>query len=103
MGWPEWRVAEVVTGRPGVRVNQLGYLLGRPKQATLVSDSGEPVHFIVRDRNNVAVHTGLSQPWSVRPEPTSGLNVDVMDFTGFNTPGAGYRIEAGDQCSHPSR
>jgi hypothetical protein len=42
MGWPELRVGEVMTGRPGVRVNQPGYLLGRPKEATLVSDAEEP-------------------------------------------------------------
>ena len=36
------------------------------------------------------------------PEPTSGLNVHVLDFTGLNTRGAGLWIKAGDQCSHPS-
>jgi Cellulase N-terminal ig-like domain len=101
MGWPEWSVAHIMTERPGVRVNQLGYLLGRPKQATLVSDAAEPVHFTVRDRDGVVVHTGLSQPWSARPEPASGLNVHVLDFTRLNTRGAGFRIEAGDQYSHP--
>jgi hypothetical protein len=61
MGWPEWRVGEVMTGRPGVRVNQPGYFLGRPKEATLVSDAEEPVHFTIRDRKSVALHTGLSR------------------------------------------
>jgi endoglucanase len=101
MGWPVWSVTDVMTERPGVRVNQLGYLLGRPKRATLVSDAEEPIHFTVRDRDGVTVRTGLSQPWSVRPEPTSGLNVHVLDFTSLNAPGAGFRIEAGDQSSHP--
>ena len=87
--------------RPRVRVNQLGYLLGRPKQATLISDAEDPVPFTVRDRDGVAVYTGLSQPWSVRPEPTSGLNVHVLDFSGLNMQGAGFRIESADQCSHP--
>ena len=94
-------MTDIMTARPGVRVNQLGYLPGRTKEATLVSDAEEPVHFTVRDRNGVAVHTGLSQPWSVRPEPTSGLNVHVLDFTGLNTRGAGLWIKAGDQRSHP--
>ena len=49
----------------------------------------------------VSPSTGLSQPWSVRPEPTSGLNVHVLDFTGLNTRGAGLWIKAGDQRSHP--
>jgi endoglucanase len=92
---------DIISERPDVRVNQLGYLLGRPKQATLVSDAEEPIHFTVRDRDGVAVHTGLSQPWPVRPEPTSGLRVHVLDFTGLTTRGAGFRLEARDQCSHP--
>jgi endoglucanase len=90
MGWPEWRVADVIHRRPQVRVNQLGYLLDRPKQATLISDAEGPVPFLVRDRDGVAVYTGASRPWSVRPEPTSGLSVHVLDFSGLNMPGAGF-------------
>jgi endoglucanase len=101
VGWPEWRISEVITARPQARVNQLGYLLGRPKQATLISDATEPVHFIVRDRHGGVAHTGLSQVWPVRPEPTSGLNVHVLDFTVLNMPGADFRIEAGAQISQP--
>ena len=101
MGWPEWRAADVMRRRPQVRVNQLGYLIDRPKQATLISDARDPVPFKVRDLGGVAVHTGLSRPWPVRPEPTSGLNVHVLDFGGLTLPGAGFRIEAADQCSHP--
>jgi endoglucanase len=82
-------------------VNQLGYLIGRPKQATLISDARDPVPFAIRDRGGVAVYTGLSQPWSIRPEPTSGLNVHVLDFSDLTRPGAGFRIESADQCSHP--
>jgi endoglucanase len=100
MSWPEWRLSDVMTARPRVRVNQLGYLLGRPKQATLVSDSEEPVHFTVRGGDGVVLHSGLSQPWSVRPEPTSGLDVHVLDFTDLNVLGAGFRITTGDQRSH---
>ncbi len=88
-------------GRPQVRVNQLGYLPGRPKQATLISDAQDPVPFAVRDRGGVTVYTGFSQPWLVRPEPTSGLNVHVLDFSGLTMQGAGFRIESADQCSYP--
>ena len=100
MSRPEWHISDVMTARPRVRVNQLGYLLGRPKQATLVSDTEEPVHFTVRGGDGVVLRSGLSQPWSVRPEPTSGLNVHVLDFTDLNVPGAGFWIAAGDQSSH---
>jgi endoglucanase len=100
MGWPEWRVTDVICRRPQVRVNQLGYLLGRPKQATLISNAEEPVPFLVRDREGVAVYSGASRPWSVRPEPTSGLSVHVLDFSGLTVHGAGFRIESADQRSH---
>ena len=100
MGWPKWRVTEVMTARPPVRVNQVGYLPNRPKHATLVSDAKDPVHFTVRDQSGIAVYTGLSEPWSVRPEPTSGLMVHVLDFSDLTIAGAGFRIEATGQRSH---
>ena len=103
MSWPEWHISDVMTARPRVRVNQLGYLLGRPKQATLVSDAEEPVHFTVRGGDGVVLHSGLSQPWSVRPEPTSGLNVHVLDFTDLNVPGAGFRIRPATEAVTLSR
>jgi hypothetical protein len=99
--WPERQVTEVVSVRPQVRVNQLGYLPDRPKQATLISDAQEPVPFTVHDRRGVTVYTGFSQPWLVRPEPTSGLNVHVLDFSGLTLRGAGFRIESADGRSCP--
>jgi hypothetical protein len=42
----------------------------------------EPVGFIVRDRDGGVAHTGLSHVWPMRPEPTSDLNVHVLDFSG---------------------
>jgi endoglucanase len=101
VGWPEWDVAEVISRRPQVRVNQLGYLLGRSKRATLISDAQDPVPFAIRDRDGVVVYTGSSLPWSERPEPTSGLNVHVLDFTGLTLQGAGFQIESVGQSSHP--
>jgi endoglucanase len=90
-----------MTARPRVRVNQLGYLPNRPKQATLVTDAQNPIHFSVHDRDGRIVHTGLSQPWSLRPEPTSGLMVHLLDFSDLKMAGAGFRIEATGQCSYP--
>ena len=93
-------MTKVMTARPPVRVNQVGYLPNRPKHATLVSDAKDPVHFTVRDQSGLAVYTGLSEPWSVRPEPTSGLMVHVLDFSDLTIAGAGFRIEATGQRSH---
>ena len=82
-------------------MNQLGYLPDRPKHATLVTDARDPIKFTIRDPSGIAIFTGLSEPWSVRPEPTSGLMVHVLDFSDINTSGAGLWIEAAAQCSHP--
>ncbi len=101
MGWPEWRVTDVMTARPRIRVNQLGYLPGRPKHATLISDAQDPIPFTIRDRHGIAVFTGLSEPWLVQPEPTSGLKVHVVDFSNLNMAETGFQIEADGQCSHP--
>jgi hypothetical protein len=54
MGWPEWSAVDIISERPDVRVNQLGYLLGRPKQATLVSDA--------EDRSTSRFATGTASP-----------------------------------------
>ena len=90
-----------MTAHPQVRVNQLGYLPDRPKYATLISGAQDSIQFTIRAQNGNAVFTGLSEPWSVRPEPTSGLSVHVLDFSNLNVAGAGLRIEAAAQCSHP--
>jgi endoglucanase len=99
--WPNWSFDQVMTNRPAIRVNQLGYLPGRPMQATLVSAAEHSVEFVVRDRHGVVILTGRSQPWPVRPEPTSGLSVHRLDFTGLRARGAGFRLEAAGQQSHP--
>jgi hypothetical protein len=74
-----------MTARPRVRVNQLGYLPNRPKHATLISDAKDPIRFTVQDQSGIEVFTGFSEPWSVRPEPTSGLMVHVLDFSNLWT------------------
>ncbi|GIJ68389.1 glycoside hydrolase family 9 protein [Virgisporangium ochraceum] len=89
--------------RPRVRVNQVGYLPGRPMRATLVvaGHADAPVGFVVRDASGEKVHSGRSQPWPARPEPTSGQWVHVLDFTGLDATGEGFRVEADGAVSHP--
>ena len=79
--------------RPAVRLNQLGYLPAGPKRAVWVSDVREPAPFSVRDRHGADVCGGRTQPWPVRPEPTSGLAVHVLDFSALRTEGDGFTIE----------
>jgi endoglucanase len=100
MGWPRWSIDEVLRVRPAVRVNQVGYLPDCPKLATLVSTAEKSVDFVVLDQMGKQVFSGRSRPWPVRPEPTSGLRVHQLDFTGTTAQGVGYRIRAGDEVSH---
>jgi endoglucanase len=101
VGWPTWSLDEVLAGRPRIRINQVGYLVGRPMRATLVSQGGDPVDFVVRDPRGTVAYEGRSAPWPVRPEPSSGLAVQVLDFTGLAIEDSGYRIEAAGHVSHP--
>ncbi len=88
------------SSRPAVRVNQLGYLPSGPKQATLISSAAEPVDFIVVDGHGRTAYAGRSQPWPANPEPTSGLDVHGLDFSGLSTPGR-FTVVTGDATSHP--
>ena len=88
--------------RPAVRVNQLGYLPAGPKGATWVTDDPAATEFAVHSADGAAVFRGLSRPWPVRPEPTSGQAVQVLDFTPVTEPGT-YRVVVGGQASHRFR
>ena len=86
--------------RPVVRVNQVGYLPGGPKRAVWIADADVPVPFRVRDRSGSTVAGGETVPWPVRPEPTSGVGVHVVDFSDLPE-GAGFTVEIGGARSHP--
>ena len=88
-----WSIDEVLASRPAIRVNQVGYLPGRPMRATLVSRALNPLAFVVRDSPAACVVTGGGNRGRSRPEPTSGLTVHLLDF---NRPrGSVLRLEAG--------
>ena len=101
MSWPVWSVDEVLARRPAVRVNQLGYVPGRPMRATLVAGEVNPVPFTVVRHDGRVVHEGLSEPWPVRPEPSSGMPVHVLDLGGLDE--GTFHVEAPGAHSHPFR
>ncbi len=100
MCWPVWSPATVVQTRPCLRINQLGYLPQGPKRCTVVCSSTAPVSFAVRDATGATVFSGRSLPWPVRPEPTSGLVVHVLDFTELTDEGLGLLVESDGHRSH---
>jgi endoglucanase len=87
--------------RPEVRINQLGYLPTGPKRAVWVSDMPEPAEFCVCDRGGAAVFGESTRPWPVRPEPTSGMAVHILEFSDLRAEGEGFAIEVEGARSHP--
>jgi endoglucanase len=64
-----------------------------------VADDAEPVAFVLAGADGSAVFRGWSRPWPVRPEPTSGQSVHVLDFSPVTAAGR-YRLEVGGHRSH---
>jgi hypothetical protein len=91
----------VTSERPAIRVNQVGYLPGRPKRATWVTTRAEPAVFEVRTDRGATVHRGETEPWPQRPDPTSGAAVHVIDFGGLADAPGTCRIHVDGQVSHP--
>ena len=102
MTYPHWSLPEVLAGRPAIRINQVGYLPGTTMQATLVSDARQRLDVELTDADGAVRWSGRSSPWSEAPEPTSGLTVHVIDFSGAEVRGNGLRLSAsGGLHSHP--
>ncbi len=83
---------------PAVRVNQLGYLPGATKIATVVSDAKTPLEWTL-SREGQTVSSGKTVPSG--PDEESGDPVHVVDFTNHEEPGDGYVLAVGDDQSDP--
>jgi endoglucanase len=84
---------------PRVRVNQVGYLPFGPKAATLVTEATAEVKWQLKDAAGRVVKQGKSDPRGV--DPTSGLNVHEIVFSGFRGDGSGFTLTADGETSHP--
>ncbi|TDB71352.1 glycoside hydrolase family 9 protein [Micromonospora sp. KC723] len=84
---------------PRVRVNQVGYLPGGPKNATVVTEKTEPLDWELRSAAGTVVASGRSTPRGV--DEASGQHVQTVDFSTHRTPGTGYTLVADGETSHP--
>ncbi|MGW5770277.1 glycoside hydrolase family 9 protein [Streptomyces longwoodensis] len=91
-------VYEPDTG-PRVRVNQVAYLPGGPKNATLVTDATARLPWQLRDAKGATVARGLTVPRGV--DASSGQNVHSIDFGSYRGHGTGYTLVADGGTSHP--
>ncbi|MER7891416.1 glycoside hydrolase family 9 protein [Micromonospora sp. NPDC094482] len=84
---------------PRVRVNQVGYLPGGPKNATVVTEATEPLPWQLRSATGAVLASGSTDPRGV--DLASGQNVQSIDFSAYRTPGAGLTLVADGETSHP--
>ncbi|MFE9655362.1 glycoside hydrolase family 9 protein [Micromonospora sp. NPDC006431] len=84
---------------PRVRVNQVGYLPGSPKNATVVTDATDPLPWQLRSAAGAVVAGGETTPRGV--DAASQQRVHTVDFSSFHTPGTGYTLVADGEASHP--
>ncbi|MFI7577186.1 glycoside hydrolase family 9 protein [Micromonospora sp. NPDC049497] len=84
---------------PRVRVNQVGYLPGGPKNATVVTEATEALPWQLRSASGDVVASGTSSPRG--EDDASGQTVHSIDFSSYRTPGAGLTLVADGETSHP--
>lgn len=82
-----------------LRVNQVGYVPGLPKRASLATDSTTPLTWTLHDSAGASVATGQTTPKG--HDAASDENVHVIDFSSYDRPGTGYTLSVGDDESYP--
>lgn len=82
-----------------IRVNQVGYVPGLPKQASVATESTTPVPWTLKNAAGTAVATGRTKPKGM--DAGSGENVHTIDFSSYNKVGSGYTLTVGADTSFP--
>jgi endoglucanase len=90
--------ASLVDPGPTIKVNQLGYVVGAAKRASVVNPSTSPVAWSLVNSAGTAVATGSTAVMGV--DANSGDSVHTVDFTAFDTPGTGYALKVGADTSY---
>lgn len=82
-----------------VRANQLGYLPGGPKNATLITEATGSLPWSLKDASGEVVAEGQTEPRG--EDPSAGLNVHSIAFSDYKGNGEGYVLEVDGEMSHP--
>lgn len=84
---------------PNVLVNQLGYLPGAAKIASVKSGAGAPLDWRLLDSADKTVAQGKTTVFG--KDAASGDELQLIDFSSFTAPGRDYRLEVGGDRSYP--
>ncbi|WP_326554199.1 glycoside hydrolase family 9 protein [Micromonospora sp. NBC_01813] len=84
---------------PRVRVNQVGYLPGGPKNATIVTDAADPLGWALHDADGTVVASGTSSPRGL--DAASGEQTHTVDFSAYRGTGTGFTMVADGETSYP--
>ncbi|GAB3844489.1 cellulase [Micromonospora andamanensis] len=84
---------------PRVRVNQVGYLPGGPKNATVVTEATEALPWQLHSASGAVLASGTTTPRGV--DEASAQNVHSVDFSSYRTPGQGLTLAVDGEVSHP--
>lgn len=84
---------------PAVKVNQVAYVPGVPKLATVVNSSSTPLAWTLRNSAGSTVASGQTTVRGL--DALSGDNVHIVDFSSFDTVSTGYVLSAGGVNSAP--
>ncbi len=84
---------------PAVRVNQVGYLPGLAKIATVATPATTPLDWQLVDKTGKTRASGKTRPYG--DDKSSGERVQQIDFTSFTAAGKGYKLRVGKLESAP--
>jgi endoglucanase len=82
-----------------VLVNQVGFLPGGAKRATVVSDAAQPLTWELRDERHRVVASGKTTVFGA--DADSADRVHIADFTAYSREGRDFTVRVGPGVSHP--
>ncbi|CAL9390284.1 hypothetical protein SUDANB95_01237 [Actinosynnema sp. ALI-1.44] len=82
-----------------INADQVAYLPGLPKRATLTSTATTPQTWTLKNAAGATVATGQTTPKGV--DAASGDSTHVIDFSSYDTTGTGYTLSVGTETSFP--
>ena len=84
---------------PKVRVNQVGYLPGFAKTATVVTAADAPLEWQLVDGKGKVAASGKTRPFGA--DRSSGEHVQQIDFSSVRVEGKGWKLKVGADESYP--